>query len=75
MGTREEFSAWAISLFLTLYDGSELEDVCNMCAALRQPDTASYFPEISEVVWGTDVPLAGNATDGNDRCDKHRGVF
>lgn len=66
MATRQDFSAWAVSLFLNMYDGTELEDVCNTCGGVRMPAGYRYFPEISESVWGTDVPLDGSA--GGDRC-------
>lgn len=55
-----------------MYDGTELEDVCNVCAAMRTPVGWVFFPEIPLEVWGTEVPLVSSASaaagDGNSRC-------
>jgi len=72
VASREDFSAWALSFYLAMYDGTEVEDVCNTCAALRAQAAgtpANYFPEVDESVWGTQVPLGSSSAAGvgNDR--------
>eukprot|EP00903_Cladosiphon_okamuranus_P014277 g13260.t1 len=64
VATREDFSAWILSLYLAMYDGTEVEDVCNTCASMRSDTGYVYFPEISGEVWGTEVPLASSASAG-----------
>lgn len=76
VSTREEFSAWALALYLAMHDGTEVEDVCNTCAVMRSPAGYIFFPEVSPLVWGTEVPLESSSSTGggggeNARC----GVF
>ncbi|CAN0143717.1 unnamed protein product, partial [Ectocarpus fasciculatus] len=72
VSTRDEFSDWALSLYMAMYDGTEVEDVCNACVALRsEPNNFSFFREVSDSTWGTDVPYSASSSSGsagsNDR--------
>ncbi|CAN0259915.1 unnamed protein product, partial [Ectocarpus sp. 12 AP-2014] len=70
VSTREEFAAWALSLYMAMYDGTEVEDVCNACVALRAEDyNSNFFSEVSDSTWGTDVPYDASSSSsggGND---------
>ena len=65
VGTREEFSAWALALFRNMYHGSELEDPCNTCAALRMEGAFQFFPDTDPSLWGSNVPLGDAGSEGN----------
>lgn len=64
VASREDFSSWALALYVAMYDGTEVEDVCNTCAASREPGGYLLFPEFlagisSELSVGQEIPLAG----------------
>lgn len=60
---RDGLKGWMEALFLSLYDGTEVEDVCNSCAVARSDEVYLFFSDEASSLWGSTFPLGEGTND------------